>query len=245
MRHFSLAALLVASIMAIPGASYADDRDEALAAIQACGEISADKVRLACMDAATSLLNSLNATPAVAPPSGEPDIDSQALARERAILAAERENLARERAALDQKAAEQAVLANNAAEAERLTIERAALEAERQELAKARTETADAETENESARKRIIGGLGFFNKDDRPKRYATNVTRIIVNKAGRHFFETEDGTTWRQVPAVELRSPPSALPASVTIRRTASGARRLAFDEHPSQSFVVSETKAD
>lgn len=253
MRYLTMIAVAVTVFASAPPA-HADERDEALAAVKACQEISADTVRLACLDAATRLLDSLplstdqpiSTQPTLTPPApSASQAESDALARERASLAAEREALARQRAELEQRAAAQAALSDSESEAAKLAAERAALEKERTELANAR---AAAEAETKKSRESRGGllsaprGLGLFAQDDRPKRYATNVARIIVNSAGRHFFVTEDGTRWKQVPPRPLTSPPSALPAGVTIRRTASGSRRIAFDEFPSQSFVVVES---
>jgi len=253
MRYFPIIAAALAVLLVSPPAQ-ADERDEALAAVKACQEISVDTVRLACLDAATRLLDRLPAPadqpistlPTQTAPAPSPERD--ALARERASLAAEREQLARQRAELEQRAAEQTALGGSGVSTDSLAAERAALEKERTELAQAR---AAAEAEAKQAKASRGGllsaprGLGLFDQDDRPKRYATNVTRIIVNNAGRHFFVTEDGTTWKQVPAKPLRSTPSSLPAGVTIRRTASGSRRIAFDEFPNQSFVVVENHDD
>lgn len=241
MRHFSIAAiLLVFANMASP--ALADDRDEAVAALQACRSIAANQVRLACMDAAIELLDSIETpaeiTPAPAPPPASPPpiaqaaptAESEALERERLELAAEREALARERAELA------------AAETEKLAAEREALAKERAAL-----ETAQKEADEPKKRGGLLSaprGLGLFDQDDRPDRFYTNVTRIIVNASGRHFFTTEDGTIWKQVPPKPLKAP-SSLPADVTIRRSASGSRRLAFEEHPRTSYVVVESRAE
>lgn len=213
----------------------ADQQDEAVKAMKACREISVDQVRLACLDAATLLLERLDIP--------DKDIEAkQALANERAELAGQRETLARERAALEALKAEEAAVAEAKLklETENLVAEREALEKEKEAL-----ETAlNAKKEADGPGKGLLSaprGLGLFDGDDRPKKYYTTVTRIIVNQAGRHFFETSDGTTWRQVPPVPLRATPSSLPANVTIRRTGSGARRLSFEEHPGSSYTVIE----
>lgn len=248
MRPFVIAALL-AILVAIPQNAMADERDEAIAAIKTCRNIAASEVRLACLDAATQLLDKIEreavvpAPKAAAPITPAPNVEAEALARERAELAAERVALEKEKAELARAAEERDLAIATSAEAERFAAEREALAKERAELEAARAEA-------EKPEKKRLGflsapkGLGFFDNDDRPKRFFTNVTRIVVNGAGRHFFETEDGTLWKQVPAVPLTAP-SSLPAEVSIRRSASGSRRLAFEEHPNKSYVVVETKEE
>lgn len=231
MRHLSIAAVLTTLILGLAPAQ-ADERDEAVAAMKGCQAITADSVRLVCMDAAAKLLGDLSkVTPEVqapVPSTERPIATSPSVAEESARAAADLE-----------------------AERARLITEREALKAEREAVAKERTELAEAEKRAEPESRRIGGGLlsaprglGLFKSDDRPKRYETSVTKIVVNNLGRHFFYTDDGTTWRQVPPAALTAP-SSLPAKVTIRRTASGARRLAFEEHPSKSYVIVETNAD
>lgn len=227
--------IILAMLPFTPASAQSSDRDEALAAMQACRDISVDSVRLACMDAAAKILDGLEEATAPEPrqtplPSTDQPVAStpatdQGIEQAAAELEAERARLSAERAALE--------------------AEKAAIEKERTELAELEeTETTEKRERRRGGLLRAPRGLGLFDGDDRPKRYETLVTRIVVNSRGRHFFETEGGTTWRQVPPAALR-PPSSLPAKVTIRRSASGARRLAFEEHPSNSYVVVETKLD
>lgn len=247
MHRLTITGLLAIAVCATSSAQ-TDKRDEALEALQACRQISVADVRLACMDAASTILDGIDQTEttapiAPAPPTPSITKEAQALEQERAALAAEREALAQQRADLDRAAEQQAATALATAETERLAAERAAIAKERAELEAAR---AEAET-TEKKRFSLLSapkGLGFFDNDDRPKRFHTTVTKIIVNNAGRHYFTTEDGTVWKQVPATALTAP-SSLPAEVSIRRSASGSRRLAFDEHPNRSYVVTETKTE
>lgn len=252
--RYILSAAFAALIMSSPALAQTDERDEAIAAMEACRAIQVDQVRLACMDAAGEFLDRLETkadlasqtAPAIA------NSDADLVAREKADLIAQREALARERAAFERLTAEREATAQaerladerETSEMQRLIAEREALENERTALEAARAAPNEVSQKSRSTLLSAPRGLGLFKRDERPKLYETQVTRIIVNNAGRHFFETEDGTTWRQVPPTPLTAP-SALPAGVTIRRTSSGARRLKFNEHPNRSYVVVEISED
>lgn len=246
MRRLSIiAVLMIFSTMFTPAT--ADDREDALAAIQACRSIAADQVRLVCLDAATQLLDSLEeAAPspvAPVPPVSTAEADAAALAAERAQLAAEREALAKERAELaraaeETQAAQAAVLA--AAESERLEAERAALEVER-----AAIETRRAELEREEAEalanapRRFSAPATPFSRNPPPAETPVTIVKITVNKQRVHKFFTSDGDVLIQEDTSRNLIPPSSLPAGAIIHRTALGAKWIAFDERPKRRLKV------
>lgn len=99
MQHsFKIAVL--AAIFSLPHAhAQLSDREDALAAIEACRAIKADPVRLACMDAAIQLGD---ATATTAPTKSLSTVESASTAAvELAAITAEREALALERTALE------------------------------------------------------------------------------------------------------------------------------------------------
>lgn len=254
MRHFSIAAILVI-FAGVATPALADERDDALAALQACRSIAADTVRLACLDAATQLLDTLEATdkapeepaapiiatPAPPPPVAQPaeppavsQADIEALEREREALAAEREALARERAELDRRQAEQDRRAAEVAgkEAERLAAEREALARERAALEAARIENERATEENTRR-------LSYSLFGNNPKEIVVTIERITRNQERIHRFYTSDGEVVKQSDKGQFFRPPSSLPAQATIRRSASGSKWIVFDEHPKRRLKV------
>lgn len=68
------------------------------------------------------------------------------------------------------------------------------------------------------------------------------ITRILQNNAGRHYFITADGQEWRQT-VPETVAPPSSLPAAATISESLMGSPRLSFDEGPKGAYPVRRTK--
>lgn len=69
-----------------------------------------------------------------------------------------------------------------------------------------------------------------------------SVTRILRNKAGRHFFMTADGQEWEQT-VVEIVRPPERLPAAATIRESLMGSPTLVFEDGPSGAYKVRRVK--
>jgi len=105
MRYFPMFAATLAVLLA-PAPAQADDRDEALAAIKACQEISVDTVRLACFDKATISLDTTTTVaqqPSLTDQTAQP-LTSSSLEAERIALRKEREELAKARANLEKNA---------------------------------------------------------------------------------------------------------------------------------------------
>ncbi len=240
MRRFSIVALLVGfTVISTP--AVADERDDALAAIQACRNIAADQVRLACLDAATNLLDSIDAAAArTAPQPAAPAIntEAEAIARERAALAAEREALANERAALA-RAAEESRTASAAVEAERLETERAALEAERAAIEAKRIELAEKEAEADAKTPRRFSLRTPFSSERLPPETPVTIVKITVNDQRVHKFYTSDGDLLIQSDTTRNLIPPSSLPAEAIVHRTTLGAKWLAFNERPKRRLKV------
>lgn len=63
-----------------------------------------------------------------------------------------------------------------------------------------------------------------------PDEFETQLTRIQVNKLGRHFFTTAEGHVWRQKSPEEIRAP-KTLPADVVIYQNITGGLRLKIVE--------------
>jgi len=101
MRHLVATSLLVL-VLGSTASAQTDKRDEALAAMEACRGISIAEVRLACMDAAGSILDEITSAPneniTKAPDNLE--IERQRLDAERAALEVEREAIEKKRVEL-------------------------------------------------------------------------------------------------------------------------------------------------
>jgi hypothetical protein len=63
-----------------------------------------------------------------------------------------------------------------------------------------------------------------------PDEFAKQLTRIQVNRLGRHFFTTAEGHVWRQKSPEEIRAP-KTLPADVVIYQNITGGLRLKIVE--------------
>ena len=243
MRRFIIASLLVSSACATASAQD-DKRDAALEAMQACRQISVAEVRLACMDAASDLLDEINQAEAipVSPPVPSINKEAEALEQERAALAAEREALARQRAELSQAREQQNAAALATKEAERLTAERAALEAEREEIERKRTELAELEKESNTAgreRRSFVSALSPFSNERPPAETSITVVKITKNKQNVHKFFTSDGDVLIQADTSRNLRPPSSLPAEAIVHRTTLGAKWIAFAERPKRRLKV------
>ena len=55
-----------------------------------------------------------------------------------------------------------------------------------------------------------------------PDEYATTITRIQVNRLGRHFFTTEEGHVWKQKKIEKIRAP-KTLPAEAILYQNITG----------------------
>ena len=109
----------------------------------------------------------------------------------------------------------------------------------------ATAETADAPIEQaaatttdtrEAPRSRLPSWLprvtfgGDREVEKEPDEFETQVTRIRVNRIGRHFFTTAEGHVWRQKTPDEIRAP-KTLPADVIIYQNITGGLRLKIVE--------------
>ncbi|MEL7032630.1 MAG: hypothetical protein AAGL97_05630 [Pseudomonadota bacterium] len=63
-----------------------------------------------------------------------------------------------------------------------------------------------------------------------PDEYSTQITRIRVNRLGRHFFTTTEGHVWKQRKIEEIRAPKS-LPADATLYQNITGGLRIKIEE--------------
>jgi len=68
------------------------------------------------------------------------------------------------------------------------------------------------------------------------------VTRVVENNVGRHFFVTADGQEWRQTVVGKVREPKD-LPAAATIVRESYGSPQLSFDSRPGKKYRVRRVK--
>lgn len=62
-----------------------------------------------------------------------------------------------------------------------------------------------------------------------PNEFTVTIARVIENKAGRLFFESDDGLAWRQI-EVERVFVPKELPATATLRKASFGTQFLSFN---------------
>ena len=194
----------------------AGPREDALEAMAACRAIKADPVRLACLDAATQLLDettpAIPADPAPIAPiaPSEPAIDTAAMdaaAAERAALAAEREALEAERAALE--------------------TERAAIEAA------ASAPTAAPAAQGPSLLDRLRPGSR--------EAFPVQIIKIVRRRhTGKLRFVTEDGLIFDQARDRINFDPPSSLPAEATISFGALGSKWIRFSDAPARKYKVS-----
>ena len=209
-------------ILSFTHTALADSQDDALEAMAACRAIKADPVRLACMDAATQLLNEaaadaapvavtptpppVSTPPITAPsvgaattPAADPDIAAQAAAAERAALVREREALETERAAL---------------EAERAAIETATADSQPSLLERLRPATGgDAEIE---------------------------VVKIVRRRRDRRLlFHTNEGVVFEQALDTIHFQVPDALPIDATLSFGALGSKWIRFANDPGRKHKV------
>ena len=82
--------------------------------------------------------------------------------------------------------------------------------------------------------------MTFRNNRDvekEPDQYETTITRIQVNRIGRHFFTMSDGLVWKMKDIEEIRAP-SSLPADAIIRQNIMGGILLKI-VHTNVSYAV------
>lgn len=97
----------------------------------------------------------------------------------------------------------------------------------------AATEAAPEETIKQSSLPSWIPRITFGSDRDvekEPDEYQTKLTRIQVNRIGRHFFTTSDGQVWRQTNITEIRAP-KTLPADITLSQSIMGGIRMKIEE--------------
>jgi hypothetical protein len=87
---------------------------------------------------------------------------------------------------------------------------------------------------------RISFGAGR-DVEKEPDEYRTKMTRIQVNKLGRHFFTTEEGHVWRQNRIREIRAP-KTLPAEVVLSKNITGGLQLKIIE-TNRTYPVSRVE--
>ena len=71
---------------------------------------------------------------------------------------------------------------------------------------------------------------GDRDVEKEPDEFRTKITRIQVNKLGRHFFTTEEGHVWRQKRIRGIRAP-KTLPAEVVLYQNITGGLQLKIVE--------------
>lgn len=206
------------ALFSVTSAAEAGPEEDALEAMAACRAIKADSVRLACMDAASRLLDETRTAPPespasavpvpkapVAPTPAAPAIDTAAA--ERAALVAEREALEAERVAL--------------------ATERAAIEA----AASAPTPSAGAESPS------LLERLRPASRESSP----VQIVKIIRRRhSGKLRFVTDEGLVFEQALSQINFHPPSSLPAEATISFGALGSKWIRFTDEPGRKYKVS-----
>lgn len=83
---------------------------------------------------------------------------------------------------------------------------------------------------------RVTFGSGR-DVEKEPDEYTTQITRIQVNRLGRHFFTTTEGHVWKQRKIEEIRAP-KALPADATLYQNITGGLRIKI-ESTNRSYSV------
>lgn len=241
MRTILIGAISLVFVSITPSA-HADPQDDALAALAACRAIKADQVRLACMDAATRLLDDVTSAAPSPPslPAVDPAIAAQAAAAERAAIIAEREALAAERAEL---ASERAAIATTAPAVAPSATELAVIAAEREALATERAELASeraaiAATESaQPPRQSLLDRISPDLSEDADVQIVKIVRRSLNDRL--RFF-TDDGLILDQAQEKISFKAPNALPAEATISFGALGSKWITFADQPGRKYKVS-----
>ncbi|MEO1323824.1 MAG: hypothetical protein AAFV59_12535 [Pseudomonadota bacterium] len=93
----------------------------------------------------------------------------------------------------------------------------------------AATAAATTDAAEDATQRSVLPGwiprVTFRNNRDvekEPDQYETEITRIQVNRIGRHFFTMSDGLVWKMKDIEEIRAP-SSLPADAIIRQNIMG----------------------
>lgn len=96
------------------------------------------------------------------------------------------------------------------------------------------TQTASVDTDvPDSGLPSWIPRISFGNGRDvekEPDEFRTELTKIQVNRLGRHFFTTKEGHVWKQKSPGEIRAP-KTLPAEVVLYQNIAGGLRLKIVE--------------
>jgi|GEM_PF-6624454 len=219
MRHFLVVAT-TSLCLSFSAHAQTDERQEALAAVEACRAIANKTVSAACLSAATDLLNSLPDTPAA--PEAAPITPSTPQALSEDTLEAERN---------------------------RLEIERAALEAERAALSQQRAVLAEAAAEEERKKEireaRIReGGLlarldASFDYEQNGEPIEITITKITIDNRKNRHFHTSEGDILTEQHTGSKRSAPRDLPAAAVLGTSTLGAKWIAFNSRPNRRFKV------
>lgn len=225
MRYLILGGL-IAGLISGTATAQTDKRTEALNAMEACRGISIAEVRLACLDAAASILDEIDASTPQATTPDQPVLPQPAPPQPVLEQPQAQNNL------------EQAA-ANIEAERQRLDAERASLEAEREAIEKRRIELAELE-EKEKAEQRRFSPLAPFTGASQPKEIPVTIVKITINSRKQHKFYTSDGDTLTQSDLTQRLYAPSALPAKANVVRSLAGSKWIIFDELPNKRLKVS-----
>ena len=98
----------------------------------------------------------------------------------------------------------------------------------------AAVQTASTETDASGSRlPSWIPRITFGSDRDvekEPDEFETQLTRIQVNRIGRHFFTTAEGHVWRQKKPGEIRAP-KTLPADIVLYQNIAGGLQLKIVE--------------
>jgi hypothetical protein len=202
--------------MALPG--LAQDMRSASEKVVACQTVIDPVERLACFETAAAELSTLLETPiAEAPAPSVPVTPTTAPAP-----------------AVPTAPVEQAVVTTPAAPvpAPAPTVT-ATAESTDAPIQQAEATTTDADDGPRSRLPSWIPRVTFGGGRDvekEPDEFATQLTRIQVNRLGRHFFTTAEGHVWRQKSPEDIRAPKD-LPADVVIYQNITGGLRLKIVE--------------
>lgn len=64
---------------------------------------------------------------------------------------------------------------------------------------------------------------------DTPSEFTVTITNVVTSRAGRYYFQSEEGLIWRQV-EIERMFVPDDLPAEATVKRATFGTQWLSFN---------------
>lgn len=191
-----------AALLALCGSALAQDMRSASEKVVACQDVADSVERLACFEAAALELSVALAAPI-------PPVASAATAP--GVQAA----------APSEAQVTQSVSTPTASAAAAAPIQQAS------------TDTSAETDAPQSSLPSWIPRITFGSDRDvekEPDEFETKLTRIQVNKIGRHFFTTAEGHVWKQKSPEDIRAP-STLPADVVIYQNITGGLRLKIVE--------------